>query len=131
MLANLGDMTAEQASFFDRIAISAPNELVVSFRAKYNSHKAFCDRPEPRAKLERAFASATGQAIRIRFETLDDEVGSEVPRPATVSHKERMRQAMSEPMVRQAMELFEAQVTRVEEPPPREAANDGPTRHAE
>ena len=131
MLANLGDMTAEQASFSDRIAISAPNELVVSFRAKYNSHKAFCDRPEPRAKLERAFASATGQTIRIRFETLDDEVGSEVPRPTTVSYKERMRQAMSEPMVRQAMELFEAQVTRVEEPRPREAVGDGPTHYAE
>jgi DNA polymerase III subunit gamma/tau len=116
VLSRLSDMTAEYAAAFDRVAISAPNHLVVSFRAKYNACKAFCERPEQVVKLERALADVTGRAVRVGFATLDDEPAPQGPgnSPRPLDPQQRLREAAQHPLVRRAVELFDARPLRVE-----------------
>ena len=116
VLSRLSDMTAEYAAAFDRVAISAPNHLVVTFRAKYNACRAFCERPEQVVKLERALAEVVGRTIRVGFATLDDEPAA----PGTTGSTQRMdpqqklREAAQHPLVRRAVELFDARPVRLE-----------------
>ena len=116
VLSRLSDITAEYAAAFERVAISAPNHLVVSFRAKYNACKAFCERPEQVVKLERALADVTGRAVRVGFAMLEDEPSAQVAgasqRP--VDPHQRLREAAQHPLVRRAVELFDARPVRVE-----------------
>jgi len=127
-LADLGGVTADSASYCASVspqasassnasaAISAPNTLVVSFPAKYTSHKSYCERPEQRARLEEALGAATGMPVKLEFRTLPDDSPSQAAGRPVVSPRQRMREASEHPMVRQAMELFDGEVIRVEEP---------------
>jgi DNA polymerase-3 subunit gamma/tau len=117
VLESLSDMTSANAAMCERVAISAPNRLVLSFRAKYTSCKLFCERPEQVAKLEKAIQTLTGSTIRIEFATLEDDPqqtnsasGGGV-RPQ--STRERIQERAEHPMVRRAMELFEARHVRL------------------
>lgn len=123
-LAAMGDMTAECASRYSRLAISAPNTLEITFSAKYTSSKAFCDRPERRQQLEAALLNATGSPMRIVFQ-VDQADTPSVERPkARQSHRELIREASSNPLVQQALELFDAHVTRVDPPRDQPSGSD-------
>jgi len=116
VLSNLGDMTADQASRYDRAAISAPNRLVIFFSAKYTACKSYCERPEKRDQLEKALSSAAGTRVHLEFRLLQDETSGPAEQRPSTSPRQRAQEMTSRPMVRQAMELFDAQVVRVEEP---------------
>jgi hypothetical protein len=108
-------MTADHGARYERVAISAPNRLVVSFRAGYTLDKERCERPDRKLRIEEAIGQVTGKTIRVDFEILADSSSQNaVPKPV-VSKRQRMRQKESEPLVRQAIELFEAEVTDLEE----------------
>jgi DNA polymerase-3 subunit gamma/tau len=125
----MADMTADSAAFATRAAILAPNRLAVFFPAKYNAQKAFCERPEKQAQIERALARLTGESVRIEFRTLDDGPVAPSP-PPSVPTRQRMREAASHPLVQQAIELFDAEVLHVE-PPRRPAAASAEATEAE
>src|SRR5207253_11523748 len=72
-MAEIGDMTADFAGRAERIAISGPNRLVVSFRKAYTSALQYCERPERRQKLEQTFSKIAGRNIRLDFATLPEE----------------------------------------------------------
>jgi hypothetical protein len=114
-------MFAEQASVCERVAIFAPNRLVATFPVAYTSCKTFCERPEQVAKLERALRTVTGKAVRIEFEVADREPAVEDREPVarrSSSPRERLKEKANHPLVRQAMELFDARPVKVEEPAP-------------
>ena len=94
-LAEIGDMTADFAAKAERVAISGPNRLVVSFRKAYTQAQQYCERPERRQKLEETFSRLAGRTIRIDFATLPDEpaaqatarlTGQRPSRPPTVAN---------------------------------------------
>jgi DNA polymerase III subunit gamma/tau len=120
VLGRLTDMIAEHASFSDRVAIPAPNRLVVSFKAQYTACKSYCERPEQAAKIERALAELTGNPVRVEFQLLDEPVEA-VPPPRFVSARERLLEMSQHPLVRQVCEVFDAQPVKVE-------GGDGPPR---
>jgi hypothetical protein len=109
-------MTADYASSADRVAISAPNSLVVTFAKKYNLAKAFCEKPEQAEKIEKALTEVAGRMVRVTFE-LDQDAGPEAatvaPRPT--QGRDRVREVAKHPMVTRAMELFDARPVRVDE----------------
>lgn len=122
-LDRIEDMTRDMASMCDRIAISAPNRLVVSFREKYNSCRLFCERPEQLNKLERALAEEAGQMVRIEFAVLPDavlpdqgEVGAATSphQKSAPTMRERLQEKSQHPLVRRAMDLFQAVPVRVD-----------------
>lgn len=110
------DMTADYAGKSDRIAISAPNRLVVSFKSSYTLHKESCEKPERKARIEQALQQVTGQPIHVEFEVIPDERGSAAQAKPVQSLRQRMREQEKHPMVKEAIEIFEAEITRLEEP---------------
>jgi DNA polymerase-3 subunit gamma/tau len=117
-LALVSDMVREYASTYDRVAISAPNRLVVSFRATYTFHKSYCERPEVLARLEQALTAVAGQTVRVEFRVIDDgpeakAVAAEA-KPSPISSRQRLQEKAQHPLVRRAMELFDATPVRVE-----------------
>src|SRR6185503_13087755 len=72
-LAEIGDMTADFAAKAERVAISGPNRLVVSFRKAYTQAQQYCERPERRQKLEQTLSRIAGRNIRIDFAMLPEE----------------------------------------------------------
>jgi len=123
VLASLGDMVAEHARDYARIAISAPNRLVVSFRAHYTFQRAHCERRA--AEFERVLAELTGQSVQVQFDLLDEEPGSAPQAPpsrpvsapqAAAPNPRRGAELAEHPLVKRAGELFGARLVRHEEP---------------
>ncbi|HEX4145244.1 MAG TPA: DNA polymerase III subunit gamma/tau [Pirellulales bacterium] len=94
-------------------AISAPNRLVVSFPAKYNSSKLACERPQNLAELEQALGQAAGFAVKLEL-TLAPASEAQATQPAAVSPRQQRAQTAEHPMIRQVSEVFKAQVVRVD-----------------
>ncbi len=107
---SIGDMTADFASHYDSIAISAPNQLVVSFKAEYTLHKERCEHPNRRQRLEQAIGELTGQNVRIDFQVLPSEAPSRQRTPPPLSKRQRIREVEKHPLVREAMDKFDAEV---------------------
>ena len=118
-LDSLSGILFDWGSTFERVAILAPNKLVISFPGRYNQAKLFCERPEQLAELERAVAEAAGQPLRLEFDLLPEEkVAAPKKASSRPSLEQRQRAAATaeHPMVRRAVELFGAEVVRVDEP---------------
>ena len=122
-LERLSGMAADQARHFDSTAISAPNHLVIRFKAGYAVCKSACERPEQVARFEQALAEVTGQRIRVAFaltaEDPSEPASSSAPARVASPHQ-RLLEVMQNPFVHRAGELFGAQPLRVDEPPPPE-----------
>jgi DNA polymerase-3 subunit gamma/tau len=115
-IAEIEDMTADYAASCERIAISAPNRLVVSFKSSYTLQKESCEKPERKARIEEALRQVTGQSVVIDFEVIEDQQGPTArPKPAP-SRAQRVRESSKHPFVKQTVEMFDAEITRAEEP---------------
>jgi DNA polymerase III subunit gamma/tau len=127
-LAEIGDMTADFASRAERIAISGPNRLVVSFRKAYTQAQQYCERPEKRQRLEQAFSRIAGRNLRIDFATLPDEVSAPMPADRSgkppVNRRQRQQELMRHPMVRKAAELFDTEIIAILDAPAGEETTD-------
>jgi DNA polymerase-3 subunit gamma/tau len=124
-LAEHQDMTGDCASKYESVAISAPNRLVVAFRKDYITAKEFCERPDKRSRLEQTLSRITGRDMRIDFVVSPDDPQS-VSRQAVaakppVSPRQRQFELRKNPLVRHAVELFDAEIVTVVDPPPSEA----------
>lgn len=118
VLAAMGDITGDQASLYDGVAISAPNVLVVTFQEKYTSCKSFCEHPERAARLEAAIRAAWGEPWRIEFQLVPDRPSPETagqPKSRTHAPHERLRQVAQQSFVQRAIDLFEARPVRLDE----------------
>ncbi|MBM4092579.1 MAG: hypothetical protein FJ276_24650 [Planctomycetes bacterium] len=117
-------MTADFATYYERIAISAPDSLVVFFREQYTWQKTSCERPDRKAMLEKTLAEIVGRPIRISLAIIP-ESEPQTPTPAR-SLFQLMRERESHPLVKQASELFGAEVLRVDVPRPPGESDEPP-----
>ena len=116
-LNSLTGMLFEWASKYERVALIAPNKLVIHFPGGYNQARLFCERPEQLSELERAVREAAGQPLRLEFMLLPEVKAPPAKRPATrpsLEQRQRTAAKAEHPMVRKAIELFAAEVLRVE-----------------
>jgi DNA polymerase-3 subunit gamma/tau len=120
-LGDSGDMTADMAKLAIDIAISAPNTLAITFPSQYTYQKSVCERPDRKARLEEAVSAAAGCRVKLEFR----EGGKAPAKPAEksappvtslVQKAQRKREMERHPLVRQAMEMFDADIERVTEP---------------
>ena len=107
-------MAAEHARQFRRVAISAPNRLLVGFTPEYTFSKSMCEAPERKAQLERALSELVGHAVHVEFEILGGQAQPAAAEPNRSSPAQNRNQVAQNPMVRRAMELFGAFPERVE-----------------
>jgi hypothetical protein len=111
----IGGLGGDMARQTSEIAIRAPNQLVATFPAKYNSCKLFCERPEVVKRLAQVISQLVGQPVQLSFQ-LSDETPAEVQPARPVSHRQKMQEVCDRPYVRKAMEVFDATALRLEEP---------------
>jgi hypothetical protein len=107
-------MTADYASHYDHLAISAPDSLVVHFRKAYTLHKEVCEQPDRKTQLERQMGQILGGRVRIDMAVMADTEQWAPPPPPSMF--QLMREKESHPWVRQAVDLFDAEVTKVDVP---------------
>jgi len=125
-------MAADLAKLATDIAISGPNSLAVLFPQQYTYQKSACERPDRKSRLEEAVSNAAKRTIRLDFkvgnETQAKEAAPVAPPASTLAQKaQRRREKERHPLVRQAMELFEADIEHVGEP----TRSEEPTRNEE
>jgi DNA polymerase-3 subunit gamma/tau len=112
-IATLGDMTEVFARKAERVAISGPNRLAVFFRKAYTQALQYCERPDKRLKIEQTLSRLAGRPIRVDLvllpESEDDEGASSKP-PAPVNRRQQELEALRNPLVRAAIELFDGEV---------------------
>jgi DNA polymerase III subunit gamma/tau len=116
VLADFSGLLEENASRCESVAFCVPNRLVVTFQAKYTSCKAFCERPDQLSKLEAALAEATQTNVKIDFVLWEDDKPAAPAAQRPVPHRQRLAEKAEHPLVRRAIELFDAQLLRIEEP---------------
>ncbi len=122
VLDQLGDMTADFASYYERIAISAPDSLVVYFREGYTLQKEACEQPERKTQLEKTMSRLVGRPVRIDMALIAEP--RQPQRVAAPSLFQLMREKENHPFVRQAVDLFDAEIVKVDVPRP--SRPDGP-----
>lgn len=115
-LAQIEDMTADYGSFYHRVASSAPNSLVVSFKAAYTLQKESLERPERKATVERALALVTGGSVQVQFEVIPGDETAEEKSVPVASLRQLRRDIEKNSMVHAAIELFDAEIDRVDRP---------------
>ncbi len=114
-LAELSGMVTAKAKEYEAISLPAPNRLEVRFDATYNLCKAYCERPEPAAKIRQALRQVTGEDIQVEFTVRHDPQASPPPRPRIL--RQQALQALSaNPLMQRASELFGARPVDVQPP---------------
>ncbi|MEX0977492.1 MAG: hypothetical protein WDZ48_01485, partial [Pirellulales bacterium] len=114
-LGRLTGLLAENASKCDSLALPRAGRLAATFRAKYASCKAFCERGDQLAGLRRALAEVVGAPVEVEFAVVPDEPSAAEPR-RPVPQRQRMAEKAEHPLIRRATELFDAHLVRIEEP---------------
>jgi DNA polymerase-3 subunit gamma/tau len=119
VLEKMPGIIAGQAKDYQRLAILAPNKLVVQFKPGYTFAKSLCEKPDQVAKFEQVLAELTGQVVRVQFTIAEGEPQAETPvvPVRTVSSHVRLMEITQHPLVRRAGELFGARPIRVDEAP--------------
>ncbi|MCU0874536.1 MAG: DNA polymerase III subunit gamma/tau [Pirellulaceae bacterium] len=113
-LVEISGLKAQLAGDYVALAVSPPNQLVVTLKAAYN--KEYCDRPDVKRELEQGFARQIGRTVRIEFAVAAPaDVPHTEKRSPAVSRQQRMRELEQHPLVQEAVRLFDAEVIRVEE----------------
>jgi FixJ family two-component response regulator len=107
-------LVADYGADADRVAISAPNRLVVSFRAGYNLHKEGCERHDRKSRIEETLQQLTGTRVQVQFELLEGEPPTATARPVARSPRQMMRETERHELVSRAIDLFDAEVVRVD-----------------
>jgi ABC-type hemin transport system ATPase subunit len=95
-------------------AITAPNQLVISFKKRYNFCRQFCERSETAAQLKEILRQLIGQPVQLTFVLLDDEPCAAIDTAPQMTQRQRLNQACQRPFVRKAIELFDANPARLE-----------------
>jgi DNA polymerase-3 subunit gamma/tau len=119
VLAQVGPMLASQLRKASRVAISAPNTLVLQFPPQYNVEREHCQEPGRVARVEEVLRKVTGQSCTVRVETgcgsAPPAGAVEVP-AASPSRSRRLRdEALQQPLLKRAMDLLGAQIVRIDE----------------
>jgi DNA polymerase III subunit gamma/tau len=110
----IGGMMTDMAGNYESLAIPAPNVLVVGLKATYN--KEWCERADVKRKLEQTLAKLAGRSIRIDFAVAEHAAPQPaVRRTASRNQAQRIREIERDPLVQEAVELFEAEIMHVEE----------------
>jgi DNA polymerase-3 subunit gamma/tau len=112
-MQEIGGMTGEFGGDYNRLAISAPNRLVVELNKAYN--KEWCERGDVQRKIEDTLSELAGGRIQVKFEVGSTPAPEAAPKKSPASHAQRMRAIEQHPLVKEAIDLFDAEVVRFDE----------------
>ncbi len=115
VLETMGDMTAEMASNYESVKLQEPDQLFVTLRDKVS--RDLCMKPERRVRFEEAFEKVTQQVVRVEFLVSQKAIERPAPKPK-LTRAQQVRKLQDVALVKQAMELFDGEITGFREPVP-------------
>ena len=113
VLETMGDMTAEMASNYESVEMQVPDQLFVTLRDKVS--RELCMKPERRVRFEKAFEQVTQRVVRIEFLVSKKAIERPAPKPK-LTRAQQVRKLQDVALVKQAMELFDGEITGFREP---------------
>jgi DNA polymerase-3 subunit gamma/tau len=120
VVSQISDMTRNQLKNAKRVAISGPNQLVVTLPADYHWVKSRLDKSsELLVKLQMIARGVVGQPVQFRFEL--EAAGNPAPEkglPTLQPDAPQVAPVDRDAFVQRALELFDASIQRVEPLPP-------------
>ena len=118
-LAAMDDMTADFARQAASIEPLGASRLRLIFPADRDLARRACEKAERKMKLEAAIRSVSARDVQIDCDSCATTAAP--PKPvkasAAVNRRQLMRDAEGHPMVQELMELFEAEIIRVDQLP--------------
>ncbi len=115
VLETMGDMTAEMAANYESVELKGADQLLVTLRDKVS--RDLCMKPERRVRFEEAFEKETRQAVRVEFLVSQKTIERPAPKPK-LTRAQQVRKLQDVALVKEAMELFDAEITGFREPIP-------------
>ena len=113
VLETMGDMTAEMASNYESVELKGADQLMVTLRDK--ASRDLCMKPDRRSRFEEAFEKVTDRTVRVEFLVSQNVIESPAPKPK-LTRAQQVRKLQDVELVKQAMELFDAEITGFREP---------------
>lgn len=114
----LSDMTKAHAKNVAAVAISGPNQLVLTFPRSYHLSKSNFDRsPDQVRRIEAALEQVVGRPIRALLSLSQEEaapVADAETRMTKAETERRQQEAENDPLVQRALSAFGATLVRVE-----------------
>ncbi len=116
-VAHLESMTESMARAVQRVECVAPGHLKLVFPVKSRLTMSRCESPTHRDSIVRTLTSLAGRKVNLEFSV---EAGamepSMVPKVSGKSRVTRMRELENHPLVKTCIELFEAEIVKVDHP---------------
>ncbi len=109
-ISSIDGMTGDVASSFSQIDLQG-DKLIVTMVDAY--HRDTCQRPERKSRLEQSLRNLTGRPMQIEFLAQEKSKPKGQPKPPQMSRIQKIRQIERDPFVKQAIELFDAEIGEV------------------
>jgi DNA polymerase-3 subunit gamma/tau len=97
---------------FRPLRVEPPGVLVVGVPGRYNWAAEQCGTPDAQERIGRELARLVGRPLTLRFTPMADEPEAPEADPATAA--QRADEVSSDPLVRQAIDLFDARRVKIE-----------------
>jgi DNA polymerase-3 subunit gamma/tau len=117
-VGRLSGMVADHAAAATQVEVDARGTLVVSFPESLKFSRDACGRPANLARISQCLQEVHGGPVTLELRTHSDPEGAGgVSNPAK-TRRERQQEIAARPFVRNALELFDADATRMRYVPP-------------
>jgi len=113
-LAEIGDLTSDMAANYQSLKIKDGETLVVTLNDGYLAKE--CNRSERKQKFEELLAATAGRRFRLEFVVSQNALESTEPAQPQLSRVQRIRKLHEHEFIKQASDLFDAQVVNFFEP---------------
>ncbi len=117
-LGNLESMTETFAKVVTTVRAEGVNTLRLTFPHDGGLAKRRCELPEHRSAISEAVHRAAGKAVHLEFDLAQPPAPAvtEQPSASRPTRMQRMREIEGNPLVKSCVELFDAEILRIERP---------------
>ncbi len=121
-LQRMDEMTAGLAEQFSKIQLIEEGRVRLLFPSDLKLTKSRCEKPEQKNKMEEAISYVAARRVLIELGFDAKASVKPVAKPASTAgeRRQRQRELQTHPWVQKCMEIFGAEVVRVDEPRPPE-----------
>jgi len=97
------------------VAIRGPKSLVLTFAGEYNREQEHCQDSARLSRIEEAVSKVTGQVWVVRIESSGNAPEPQAMATGKSRYRRQRAEALQEPLVKRAAELFGAQIVHMDE----------------
>ena len=115
VIDRLTDMTSDMVASYEKLELKESDLLVVTLENRVS--KDLCSKPDKKETIESVLRDVTGQTVRVDFQASTKTAKISAPAPK-MSRAQQIRKLHEDEFVKQAMSLFDAEITGYKEPMP-------------